>query len=284
MVQPNARLPQRNLFSAAAAPQPTALQIISRAAARESALETAADEASPELPEAAQQEAIVADTRADFHQRTSRLQPRVHSLSFAGAEDLSRANDLLSSVLSLKDEIERYHEPIKRPLKDAHAAACKAEHDDLDPVVTLEKKLKQGIAVLDLKLRQLEAEAARVRQQAAAEASRAMQEQMIEAARESGASDEVLTSLGAMEILVPVAEPESFARPKGYSTRDQFEVEVFDVLLLANAVVSGGIQKEVLQANMKLLAAMAKASNGDLKIPGVRITKKLNVTGRKGAR
>jgi hypothetical protein len=84
-----------------------------------------------------------------------------------------------------------------------------------------------------------------------------------------------------MEILVPVVETESFARPKGYSTRDQFEIEVTDILLLAQAVVAGSIQKEVLQANTKLLAAMAKASNGDLRIPGVRITKKVNVTGRK---
>ena len=166
-------------------------------------------------------------------------------------------------------------------MKEAHAAACKAEHDDLDPVVALEKKLKQGIAALDVKLRQLETEAARVRQQAAAEASSAMQQEMIEAARQSGASDEVLASLGAMEILVPVVETESFARPKGYSTRDHFEIEVTDILLLARAVVAGSIQKEVLQANTKLLAAMAKASNGDLQIPGVRITKKVNVTGRR---
>jgi hypothetical protein len=108
-----------------------------------------------------------------------------------------------------------------------------------------------------------------------------MQQQMIEAARQSGASEEVLASLGAMEILVPVVETESFARPKGYSTRDQFDIEVTDILLLARAVVSGSIQKEVLQANTKLLAAMARASNGDLQIPGVRITKKLNVTGRR---
>ena len=104
---------------------------------------------------------------------------------------------------------------------------------------------------------------------------------MIEAARQSGASDEVLASLGAMEILVPVVETESFARPKGYSTRDHFEIEVTDILLLARAVVAGSIQKEVLQANTKLLAAMAKASNGDLQIPGVRISKKVNVTGRR---
>jgi hypothetical protein len=73
-------------------------------------------------------------------------------------------------------------------LKEAHAVACKAEHEDLDPVVALEKRLKQGIAALDLKIRQLEAEAARARDQAAAEAGSVMQRQMIDAARQSGAS------------------------------------------------------------------------------------------------
>jgi hypothetical protein len=273
------QFPQRNLFSNST-PQPSALQIIRRVAERESALEISEEEA-VRAPEAAEYDSASDDARSTFNQRTSALQEQILALPFTNVEDLSKANELLASVLTLKDDIERYHEPIKRPLKEAHAAACKAEHDDLDPVLALEKKLKQGIAALDVKLRQLEAEAARARQQAAAEAGSAMQQQMIEAARQSGASEEVLASLGAMEILVPVVEPESFARPKGYSTRDQFEIEVTDILLLARAVVSDSVQKEVLQANTKLLAAMAKASNGDLRIPGVRITKKVNVTGRK---
>ncbi|MBV8828436.1 MAG: hypothetical protein JO108_04335 [Acidobacteriaceae bacterium] len=279
MSSPVPQFPQRNLFSSSS-PQPTTLQIIRRVAERERALESSHREEMTQASEAAEDD-VTSDARSTFQQRTSALQEQIQALSFGNVDDLARANELLASVLSLKDEIERYHEPIKRPLKEAHAAACKAEHDDLDPVVALEKKLKQGIAALDLKIRQLEAEAARVRQQAAAEASSAMQQQMIEAARQSGASEEVLASLGAMEILVPVVETESFARPKGYSTRDQFEVEVTDILLLAQAVVAGSMQKEVLQANTKLLAAMAKASNGDLEIPGVRISKKVSVTGRK---
>jgi hypothetical protein len=280
MPTPVPQFPQRNLFSSGM-PQPTALQIIRSVAERESALEISDEGQMGQAPEAAEADSASGDARSTFKQRTSALQEQIQALSFTNVDDLSRANELLASVLSLKDEIERHHEPIKRPLKDAHAAACKAEHDDLDPVVALEKKLKQGIAALDLKLRKLEAEAARSQQQAAAEASSAMQQQMIEAARQSGASDEVLASLGAMEILVPVVDTESFARPKGYSTRDQFEIEVTDILLLARAVVSGSFQKEVLQANTKLLAAMARASNGDLQIPGVRITKKVNVTGRR---
>jgi hypothetical protein len=279
MPTPVPQFPQRNLFSSSM-PPPTALQIIRRVAEVENALEISDEDQLAQAPEAAEDDSE-SDARSTFKQRTSALQEQIQALSFASVEDLSRANELLASVLSLKDDIERHHEPIKRPLKDAHAAACKAEHDDLDPVVALEKKLKQGIAALDLKLRKLEAEAARSRQQAAAEASSAMQQQMIEAARQSGASEEMLASLGAMEILVPVVETESFARPKGYSTRDQFEIEVTDILLLARAVVAGSIQKEVLQANTKLLAAMARASNGDLQIAGVRITKKLNVTGRR---
>ncbi len=279
MPTPVPQFPQRNLFSSSS-PQPSVLQIIRRVAERDSALEISDEEQMAQAPEAAE-DGSTSDARSTFKQRSNALQEEIQALSFASVEDLSRANELLASVLSLKDDIERYHEPIKRPLKEAHAAACKAEHDDLDPIVALEKKLKQGIAALDVKLRQLETEAARVRQQAAAEAGSAMQQQMIEAARQSGASEEVLASLGAMEILVPVVETESFTRPKGYSTRDQFEIEVTDILLLARAVVAGSIQKEALQANTKLLAAMAKASNGDLQIPGVRITKKLNVTRRR---
>jgi hypothetical protein len=280
MATPVPLFPQRNLFSTSSSQSPT-LQIIRHVAEQGTAVELGDDGAWAAESGKSQDEATSVNTPEGFKERTSALQQQVTSLSFTTVEDLGKANDLLASVLSLKDEIERYHEPIKRPLKEAHAGACKAEHEDLDPVVALEKRLKQGIAALDLKMRQLEAEAARAREQAAAEAGSAMQQQMIEAARQSGASEEVLTSLGAMQLLVPIAEQDSFARPKGYSTRDQFEVEVIDILLLAQAVVAGRVQKEVLQGNIKLLAAMAKASNGDLEIPGVRITKKLSVTGRR---
>ncbi len=272
--------PQRNLFSTSSS-QSSALQIIRHVAEQEDAVELNEDEAWAAESGKSPDDATSVNSPAGFQERTSALQQQVTVLSFTSVEDLEKANHLLTSVLSLKDEIKRYHEPIKRPLKEAHAAACKAEHEDLDPVVVLEKQLKQGIAVLDLKVQQLEAEAARAREQAAAEAGAAMQQEMIEAARQSGASEEVLTSLGAMQVLVPIAKPDLFARPKGYSTRDQFEVEVTDILLLAKAVIAGHVQKEVLQANMKLLAAMAKASNGDLEIPGVRIQKKLSVAGRR---
>ena len=280
MATPVPLFPQRNLFSTSSS-QSSALQIIRQVAEQGNAVELNEDEVWAAESGKCPDDAASVTSPAGFQERTSAFQQQVTALSFTSVEDLEKANHLLTSVLSLKDEIERYHEPIKRPLKEAHAAACKAEHEDLDPVVVLEKRLKQGIAMLDLKVRQLEAEAARAREQAAAEAGAAMQQQMIEAARQSGASEEVLTSLGAMQVLVPIAEPDSFARPKGYSTRDQFEVEVTDVLLLAKAVIAGRVQKEVLQANMKLLAAMAKASNGDLEIPGIRIQRKLSVAGRR---
>lgn len=273
--------PQRKLVSIASH-ETDALQIIKRVAQKGNALDVSEEDTWTDDSKGPSEEQDPDARRALLKERTGALQLRVQAISFNSVEELGTANELLSMVLLLKDDIARYHEPIKRPLKEAHAQACKTEHDDLDPVVLLEKQLKLSIATLDLKLRRMEAETANARQQAAAEAGSAMQQQMIEAARESGASDDVLASLGAMQMLVPIAaETESFVRPKGYSTRDQFEVAVTDVVLLAKTVIAGGVQKEVLQGNLKLLAAMAKASNGDLDIPGVRITKKVSVTGRR---
>jgi len=149
MPTPVPQFPQRNLFSSSS-PQPSALQIIRRVAERDSALEISEEGQMAQAPEAAEDDSE-SDARSTFKQRSTALQEQIQALSCASVEDLSRANELLASVLSLKDDIERYHEPIKRPLKEAHTAACKAEHDDLDPVVALEKKLKQGIAALDVK-------------------------------------------------------------------------------------------------------------------------------------
>ncbi|MGH9640452.1 MAG: hypothetical protein ACRD3Y_10350, partial [Bryobacteraceae bacterium] len=104
----------------------------------------------------------------------------------------------------------------------------------------------------------------------------------VEAAVQSGASPEAIASLNAMPMPVPVAEAApAMERPKGFSAGDQFEIEITDIKALARAVIEGKAPAEVLQPNLKVLAAMAKALKGNLQIPGVRITKSISVSGRR---
>ena len=85
-----------------------------------------------------------------------------------------------------------------------------------------------------------------------------------------------------MPISVPVAQPATaMEQPKGFSTSDQFQVEVTDLKALAQAVAESKAPVEVLQPNLKVLTAMAKALKGNLQLPGVSIIRNLSVSGRK---
>ncbi|HWH59249.1 MAG TPA: hypothetical protein VN682_16595 [Terriglobales bacterium] len=89
---PVPQFPQRNLFLSSS-PQPSALQIIRRAAEREGAIEISEQEETAEAPKAAEDDLASDDARSTFKQRTSVLQEEIQVLSFASVEDLSRANE-----------------------------------------------------------------------------------------------------------------------------------------------------------------------------------------------
>ncbi len=99
--------------------------------------------------------------RAPFSAQTKSLETQLASVSATNLEDLPLASDLLQSVLSLKGTIVRHHAEAKQQAYEAHQAACRAEHDDLDPIVALEEKLKSIIGALELKRRKEQEEAKR---------------------------------------------------------------------------------------------------------------------------
>ncbi len=182
----------------------------------------------------------------------------------------------------MKRDVVSHHAGPKASAYEAHQAACKAEHDELDPVIALEKKIKNIIAVLESKRRIEEEEAKRAACHTAEQAAAELQEQLIEAAERSGASPAEIASLCHMPVAIPVAQPATaIEQPKGFSTSDQFQVEVTDLKALAQAVLEGKAPIEVLQPNLKVLTAMAKTLKGNLHLPGVSITRNLSVSGRK---
>jgi hypothetical protein len=217
-----------------------------------------------------------------FSAQTKSLETRLASVSATNLEDLPAASDLLQSVLSLKAAIVRHQAEPKQQAYEAHQAACRAEHDDLDPVIALEEKLKSIIGALELERRRQQEEAQRADRRATEQAAAELQEELIEAAEKSGVSSTEIASLCQMSMSVPVPAPvRVLERPKGFSTTDQFLVEVTDVKTLAQAVLDGKAPAEVIQANLKVLTGMAKALKGNLQLPGVSIIRKVSISGRR---
>lgn len=221
-------------------------------------------------------------TLVPFSARTESLAVRVRSVSSTNLDDFPVASELLESVLSLKTAVVKHHAEAKQKAYEAHQSACRTEHADLDPVLALEKQVKQIIAALESKRKQLEQEAELAARRAAEQASAEMQEQLIEAAEQSGASPAEVAALCHISMPVPVATPTpAVERPKGFTAADDFLVEVTDVAAFARDVVSGKGPLELLQPNLPLLKALTKASKGNLPLAGVKITRTLSVSGRK---
>lgn len=221
-------------------------------------------------------------TPESFSTRTESLAVRVRSVCSTNLNDFPVASELLESVLSLKSAVVKHHAEAKQEAYETHQNACRAEHADLDPVLALEKQVKQIIAALETKRKQLEREADLAARRAAEQASAEMQEQLIEAAEQSGASPAEIAALCQMAVPVPVATPTAAVeRPKGFTAADDFLVEVTDFEAFARDVVSGKGPLELLQPNLPLLKALTKASKGNLPLAGIKITRTLSVSGRK---
>jgi hypothetical protein len=221
-------------------------------------------------------------TPSAFAARTAALKARADSLSTGDLAELQVVSDLLESVLALKRDVVSHHASPKARAYEAHQAACKAEHDELNPVLALERRIKSVIAALETKRRKEQEEAEQAARHTAEQASAELQEQLIETAERSGASPAEIAALCHMPVSVPVAQPARWIeQPKGFSASDQFQVEVTDFKALAHAVLEGKAPIQVLQPNLKVLTAMAKALKGNLQLPGVSITRNLSVSGRK---
>lgn len=217
-----------------------------------------------------------------FLVQTKALEAQLASVSGEELEDLPAASGLLEAVLELKTAIAQHHAEPKKRAYEAHQKACEEERADLHPVVTLEKKVKAIIAALELKRRRQQEEVEREARRAAEQAAAEIQEQIIEDAEQAGASSHEIASLCTVPIYVPIPEPAcAVERPKGYSTSDQFGVEVTDLKALAQAALDGKAPIEVLQPNIKMLTVMAKALKGNLQIPGVSVTRTTLVSGRR---
>jgi hypothetical protein len=221
-------------------------------------------------------------SRGSFSVQVRTLEAEVASLSGTDLSELDTAGNLLQAVLSLKSEVIGRHAEAKKQAYEAHQSACRDEHADLDPVVALEQKVKRLLAALETKRRQANEAAGRAEREFAERAAAEMQEQLIEAAEKSGASEADIARLCQVPLSVPLpASTVTAAQPKGISASEKFLVEVTDLKALARAVAGGQAPAEVIQPNLSVLKAMAKALKGNLHLPGVSIQRDLSISGRK---
>jgi hypothetical protein len=125
------------------------------------------------------------------------------------------------------------------------------------------------------------AEEERVKREQEAIADKAKSEAFFAAV---GVGDKALAKAIARGEVAPIiAEtPAPIAKIEGSSIRTTWKAEVFDLVLLVNAVVDGKVPIGYVEANQSALNMVAQASKGSMNIPGVRAIKHVSAVQRGG--
>lgn len=200
-------------------------------------------------------------------------------------------------LAALEAEIVAHYKPAKEAAHKAHAEMCAAEKVHLKPVQEAKSIVSKVCTAWkvaeDEKARRL-ADEARARAEAKAEKLRAeelkrreddrlKQAAELAAAGKKAEADAVLEApihVPVMQFVSPLVEADTTT--EGAALRGTWDVEVFDLAALVNAVAEGLAPIGCVQPDLKYLKARARADKNELRIAGVRAVLKQTTSFRKG--
>lgn len=195
-------------------------------------------------------------------------------------EEADRVGKALIYVKTTRAEIQKHWADIKRPLNDARNVALEQEKLDLAPWEAHEKRLgdyvaawtreQQAIAERERKRLQDEADA---RARAEAEAKAAELLRAAEAESNPALKNAIATEAHAIATAPVVAEKVTGPvahKPAGLAVPRTYKAEVTDLMKLIKAVAAGKAPITLITVNQVVLDGLAKNTEGQINLPGVR--------------
>jgi len=201
-------------------------------------------------------------TQTELVEHQSELKAEVSAvvaveIAVTNQETYAAANDQIGKLQTVRKAIvERFSDP-KKKAAEAHKAICALEKTFLNPVDERIDALKASTT------RWYAAEQARI--EAEAERKRKEAEEMARLAQEAEAQGDIATAEEAVvEAAMAEANVTYMPKVKGTSMREVWHAVVED---------EAQVPREYLMVNQSALDAVAKATKGAIKIPGVRFEK-----------
>jgi hypothetical protein len=228
---------------------------------------------------------------------------RARALTIIDQATYGAVIELMRGIKDLRLEAENHHRPVIDAAHKTHKAALAALQRIDDPLKQGEFICKGKIGTWEMEQRRIEEEARRKAEEEARRAQEAERQRLaleLEKARlaaeeakmaaameaeVAGASIDAITAILEQPDTVveemravleqPIVMPAiqiapTYERASGVSIAKRYKAEVFDIKLLAAAVGRGEAVVNLIEANQSALNAMARASKGSIKIPGVR--------------
>lgn len=210
-------------------------------------------------------------------------------------EEYLNAGEHLKAIRTTQRKVADLFADSKSAASNAHKAICAAEKKLLTPLKQAEDVCAQKVSVYIVAQRKAQEEEARRRRIEAEEQSKKIAEQqkkqiedqriaLAEQYQKEGKA-EAAESILNQEIFVqaPAVIPQpvqELPKVEGIHTRTTHESEVFDLMLLVQAVANGTQPIAYIMANEKALNQSAKALKNEMRIPGVRVVEKNTVVTR----
>ncbi len=214
-----------------------------------------------------------------LEQETSALAVQAEALKITDAASFERAGLFLRGVKAMRERVANTFDPIQTKAHAAWKEVLRQRKTIEEPMERAERIVKGSISTYTLEQeRRARVEAAR----AAAAAKKADEERRLAEAASLEAAGEPEAAAAVLDEPAPPPPPPPapVARVSGITTRTVWKARVTDKAALIRAVADGKAPSSLLEVDEASLGALARASKGELRIPGVEAFEERGVSAR----
>ena len=186
----------------------------------------------------------------------------VQNLYIESNDDLKRISLILRGVKGLQKKVKESFDPIIEKAHAAHKEAVAQRKKYLDPLLSVEEKIKASVLEFDARMKEIAAKAEReANERLAKQADEAKQKLMDKSAKTNDAWEaEVLKEQAVAIKPIEVKLESAFQKQEGMSIRKTWVGRVVDISL---------VPTDYLLINQSLINEVARKENGTFTIPGV---------------
>ena len=215
----------------------------------------------------------------ELRQEISDVERTAMALIISTDADYTDASEFLKKVKGTIKKVDDFWEPLRKSTYEAYKNVTTKKSEMNEPLKNTEKILKDKMSSYldELKRRQEEEEAA-ARAAAKEEADRKIAE--AQQAEFEGNFEEAENAMAEAEVMMQASESIAVAKEKpkvkGIIERKDYEVEIYNSLEVP--IEYAGV--ELRPVDTSAVLALARATNGKAKIPGVLIKEKVSISVR----
>lgn len=199
-------------------------------------------------------------------------------------EDYKHAGDFLRQIKSSQSKVKDLFEDSKKKAHDAHKAITAAEKKLLEPLLQVEKNVKESMALFV----QIQNE---VRKREAEQARKKIEEEQKRIEQENLKKIEEMKALGFDEQDIKIEKKQvdatlitkisDEAKADGISTRKAYTGEVTDLKKLCKAISEGLISENLISVNQTALNKFIEACGATVNFDFIKIVEKTIIIARK---